>query len=37
MVSETRAQIREFKRFKKLIDRWVELAIELAKLSAKRE
>jgi hypothetical protein len=37
MVEETRAQTREFKRFKKLIDQWIELAIEQAKLSARRD
>jgi len=37
MVTETRAQIREFKKFKKLIDQWIELAIEQAKLAAKRD
>ena len=36
-VKQTRAQIREFKRFRKLIDDWIELAIEQAKLLAKIE
>jgi hypothetical protein len=37
MVKETAAQIREFRRFKKLIDEWIDLAIEQARLSAKKD
>lgn len=34
MVKETQAQVKEFKRFKNLIDEWIDLAIEHAKLAA---
>ena len=34
-VSDTQDQIAEYKRFKELIDEWVELAIEQAKLISK--
>lgn len=37
MVKETQLQVKEFKRFKKLIDEWIDLAIEQAKLTAKNE
>lgn len=36
-VAQTRAQIREFKHFKKLVEEWTKLAIEQAKLIAKSE
>jgi hypothetical protein len=36
MVKETAAQIKEFKKFKKLIDEWIDLAIKQARLSAKK-
>jgi len=35
MVKTTQVQVKEFKRFKKLIDEWIDLAIEQAKLLAK--
>jgi len=35
MVKKTESQVKEFKRFKQLIDEWIELAIEQAKLIAK--
>lgn len=34
-VSEVRAQVREYKRFRKLVDKWVALGIEYSKLSIK--
>ncbi len=37
MVKKTQAQVKEFKKFKQLIDEWIELAIEQAKLMAKNE
>ena len=36
-LTQTRNQIKEFKRFKKLVEEWTELAIEQAKLLAKIE
>lgn len=35
MVKTTKVQVAEFKRFKTLVDTWIELAIEQAKLTAK--
>ena len=35
MVKTTQVRVKEFKRFKKLIDEWIDLAIEQAKLLAK--
>ena len=35
MLKATRLQIKNFKKFKKLVDEWISLAIELAQLSAK--
>ena len=35
MVKTIQVQVKEFKRFKKLIDEWIDLAIEQAKLLAK--
>ena len=37
MVEETAAQIKEFRKFKKLIDEWIDLAIEQARISAKKD
>jgi hypothetical protein len=37
MVKEAAALIKEFRKFKKLIDEWIDLAIEQARLSAKRD
>jgi hypothetical protein len=37
MVKETQAQVKEFKKFKELIDEWIDLAIEQAKLIAKND
>ena len=35
LVQQTRAQVKEFKKFKKLVDEWIDLAIEQAKFLAK--
>lgn len=35
LVKATRTQVKTFKKFKKLVDEWVRLAIEHAQLSAK--
>jgi len=35
LVKQTEAQVKEFKKFKKLVDEWIDLAIEHAKLGAK--
>jgi hypothetical protein len=37
MVKKTSDQVNEFKRFKALIEDWIDLAIEQAKLDAKEE
>jgi hypothetical protein len=37
LVKQTRAQVKEFKKFKKLMEQWIDLAIEQAKLMAKNE
>jgi len=37
LVKQTEAQVKEFKKFKKLVDEWIDLAIEQAKLIAKSE
>ena len=34
-VPQTRRQVQAYKKFKKLVDEWVDLAIEYAKLKAK--
>lgn len=34
-VTKTKAQVGNFKRFKKLVDEWIDLAIEHAKLNLK--
>jgi hypothetical protein len=37
MVEKTADQVNEFKRFKALVEEWIDLAIEQAKLDAKEE
>jgi hypothetical protein len=37
MVTVTKAQVREFKKFKTLVEEWIDLAIEAAKLTAKKD
>jgi hypothetical protein len=37
MVKKTADQVNEFKRFKALVEEWIDLAIEQAKLDAKEE
>jgi uncharacterized protein YaaR (DUF327 family) len=36
-VEQTQAQVAEFKRFKQLVDEWIDLAIEQAKLTEKED
>ena len=37
MLKKTKEQIKEFKQFKTLVEKWIELAIEQAKLTADEE
>jgi hypothetical protein len=37
MLKKTKDQIKEFKQFKTLVEKWIELAIEQAKLTADEE